>query len=534
MNKYLIAVGAFILMAAVVVIFNSSLVGKQGVSHKSDTAVTEQTESSDVEPNSAIEPIAIGDRIGDAKVSAFKIDRYPDNQEISYLKISFDGQIRIKGNYEYVSSDDEAYGDEIMVYYESDEDFPGNYISDAYHLDRPVREFILKFENESDKRLFGKPGTVGEVQLLVQNYEFLYAQTDETDTAVFVSNVSINSDTHVSSADEAWFSPDKVKDIKSLTDILIEPTINEEPDAWDNLTSSPIDYSADLLGESGGYFITRDKELLFAPLGSINDDSILSNPFYRYSLPDEYSSHLKLFVGQDANAILFDIDNGYISEIIISQARDSTQAPDSITITHTVRLQEPSKLSELTVVKYWLGGEYYEAIMTDDSGHIYDMNTSDTRIVADYDHEGWRTISIISNREVDGVKHDYLYETNTDGNVLRKFDLTSNQEVYQHSFSSELVNGKIIKVVSDFDIIYFLCDVDGNKVWYETNERTWNQIAMADKYAAGGSWGKELDDAWAYIPGNLYMGIAIFEPSNREPIQFLDLLQGWTTIEASQ
>ncbi|WP_127529359.1 hypothetical protein [Paenibacillus kobensis] len=134
---------------------------------------------------SKVELIKVGDIIGDLPVTTYQISHYPENNEIMSLYIGFNGKLKLSGKFIYYSIDDEVYGNEIMVTYEQDKDFPGNYIMDSYHLVRPERKLMLVFNKESDKMQFGQPGTDGEVELLIQNYMFQYTQSDVIDTAEF-------------------------------------------------------------------------------------------------------------------------------------------------------------------------------------------------------------------------------------------------------------------------------------------------------------------------------------------------------------
>ncbi|SDX47236.1 hypothetical protein [Paenibacillus sp. CF384] len=299
-------------------------------------------------------------------------------------------------------------------------------------------------------------------------------------------NIQINEQSSVltddessSALDEVWFSPDKVKVVESLSNLTIEP-IKETRD-WETLASNSIDYSADATGNSGGYLVTKDKALVFAPLNNIQEGDILTNSLFSFPLPSAYSNELKIFVGQDFNIVLFDMKNGYISEISMEDPRDSTQSPETISILQTVQLQDISKLGTLKVLKYWLGGEFNAAVIADESNHVYVIDTSNIKVMQSNDYEECCTISLSSNEE-NGVTHDYLYQINSASNVLRKYDLTGKKEIYRHTFDESQISGKIVKVVSDFNIIYLLCDVDGQKKWYETNEKTWHRIEMAEKY----------------------------------------------------
>jgi hypothetical protein len=293
MKRLLIAVGVILLIGVIAV--------WMGRVSKEETKPVQEPTSSATDSESVVEPISVGEKIGSASISSFKVDRDKDSDEINYLKVDFDGEIKIKARYEYVSSDNEAYGDEIMIYYEGDEDFPGNYISDTYNIDRPVRELILKFDGVGEKELFGKPGIEGEVQLTVQNYEFLYAQTDETDTAEFVSIESISNG------------------LKKFDDIAsedIEWVKFQAPDENDPVSAWIEQYYSSDLKEMEGADAVLEYAYAKKDLNGDSNPEILVEIFNSSYIGGSYSSYFSVFpysdqgLGQEINISLGNVVQG--------------------------------------------------------------------------------------------------------------------------------------------------------------------------------------------------------------------------------
>ncbi|MBB3110215.1 hypothetical protein FHS18_002282 [Paenibacillus phyllosphaerae] len=196
MKKYLAAI-ALIVILIVVYLFGPELNKsvKQDVNGVSDVE-TEETIDGPTTPElgqpNAEETIKIGDKIGDGTVTSFHIEYIPESNEVFSLQVDLEGTLRVKGKYHYYPSDDEGYGDQILVNYERDPSFPGNYISDLFQTGHLDRKFILNVEYEWDKALFGKPGTEGEIEMKISSYSFKYYQSDEIDSADFVEIISIN------------------------------------------------------------------------------------------------------------------------------------------------------------------------------------------------------------------------------------------------------------------------------------------------------------------------------------------------------
>jgi hypothetical protein len=107
------------------------------------------------------------------------------------LFVGFEGEFHVKGKYKYYPMEDDAYGGLVHVFYEADEAFPGNYISDTYQTDRPDRKLQLEFDGVWGDLAFGNPGTEGEVELGVRDYKFKYTQSEVIDTAELVEIISI-------------------------------------------------------------------------------------------------------------------------------------------------------------------------------------------------------------------------------------------------------------------------------------------------------------------------------------------------------
>jgi|GEM_PF-2546784 len=104
--------------------------------------------------------------------------------------VEFAGEVEVAGTYEYMPSEHETMGNQIVFYIDETATFPKMKISEDKSKER-FEGITLQFQTEEEKRSFGEPGTNGKATLRISDVTMRFAQSGVTDTASVKQIVSI-------------------------------------------------------------------------------------------------------------------------------------------------------------------------------------------------------------------------------------------------------------------------------------------------------------------------------------------------------
>lgn len=319
------------------------------------------------------------------------------------------------------------------------------------------------------------------------------------------------------------------KDLPNLSDLNIEPRALHG-DSILKLMDHPISYSSNP-NNNTGFMITSSHELLLLTLNSVHEGINKDKTYYAYKLPSSLSNNLKVFCGTENNALIVDVDNGIIAQISNFSPSNPLKPADPVIITQSTKFADTNSIKDLNVLGDSLVGDSNVVDFADDSNNVYTYNLTDNKLLNSWHFDGWNTIYEVNEQDVDNVQvdHRFLYQTDENHKILRKFDLTYNREIYQLSIEQTPIHGQIEKAVFDFNIIYILVNDDGKQVWYQTNEKTRKQFSKTNHFLDGTTW-NHIDNAWYYMDGQDF-NLAIYDDRSSNSIKFLPVLQGWTAVQ---
>ncbi|MGE5703871.1 MAG: hypothetical protein ACM32O_15200 [Clostridia bacterium] len=129
--------------------------------------------------------IKVGDEVANLKVTRVDvIPVSPMNQPhfIDGAYIDFAGQVEVEGDFHYYPLENEVLGGQIVFNVDKEADFPRMKTSDDDAYSRHD-DIVLRFENDSDKVLFGSPGSEGRARLVLTDFLIRYEQSDIKDSA---------------------------------------------------------------------------------------------------------------------------------------------------------------------------------------------------------------------------------------------------------------------------------------------------------------------------------------------------------------
>jgi len=202
------------------------------------------------------------------------------------------------------------------------------------------------------------------------------------------------------------------------------------------------------------------------------------------------------------NRVLLVLDNKNIGSIPI--------------IKKAIKFNEESKLNNLKVIGGYIHDDSLRIVFAQ-GDYAYTVESDSLVLVESTFFSGWDTLS-----GSEGYKKGkfYLYQVDNKGNTIRKIDLFSQEIILEHEKEEFLLEGEILDIASEVDLIYFLTVDKGTYRIYQSNEKKLHFVNYKEVFDDGTPFSKIAKIGTKVFGRVSYL--VVFQKEGKYPVRLID------------